>query len=202
MARGTKAPTRKRILDAAQRLFEARGYNAAGIAEILRESEANAGSLYHYFSSKEQLLLAVLERHAEDLGDGLLGAAERESNTSSGRVFALFDVYRATLRRSRFRRGGPVGDLALEISKVSPKVRRRVAGYFDQWCDGVAGWLKDGDTRMSEADAARTARLLLSVVQGALMQARALRSLAPFNASVERLPLLMRDAHIGRGAIS
>lgn len=187
MAGRTRAPTRQRILDAAQRLFEQRGYNGTGIAEILREAEANAGSLYHYFASKEALLLAVLQRHVDRLDEGVLGPAERRSSSPAGRVSALLDMYRTTLHASGFRRGCPVGDLALEVSGVSAEARAKVAEYFDRWCAGVQRWLEEDGT--TGADAARSARLLLSVVQGALMQARALRSLTPFDASVVQLPI-------------
>lgn len=189
MAEGRKRTTHRRILDTAQSLFETQGYNATGVAEILRVSGANAGSLYHYFSSKEELLLAVLERHVERIDDSVLGAAERRSSSCGGRIAALFDMYRTTLRDSRFQRGCPVGDLALEVAGISARARRAVAEYFDLWCAGVQRWLEE-DGAMSAADAASTARLLLSVVQGALMQARALRSLAPYDASVEQLPML------------
>lgn len=199
MARTTQAPTPQRILDAAQRLFEAQGYNGTGVAEILRESQANAGSLYHYFSSKEKLLLAVLERHKEHLGD-VLYAIERRSGASSERLSALLQMYRTTLRTSRFCRGCPVGDLALEVSAASPRVRKEVAKYFEQWCAGVQRWLQGSETPAARAKAEKDARLLLSVVQGALMQARALRSLAPFDASISQLPALLSNEPSGAAA--
>jgi len=49
--------TRERLLDAARYLFWERGYTATGMAEILHRAQANAGSFYHFFPSKEALLL-------------------------------------------------------------------------------------------------------------------------------------------------
>ena len=98
MRRNDPVPTRDRILDAAQRLFEAQGYNATGVAEILRESGANSGSLYHFFGSKEDLLVAVLRRHVERLDQDVLGPAAGQSEDAVERVLALFDGYRRSLR--------------------------------------------------------------------------------------------------------
>ena len=52
--------TRERIVEAARQLFFKQGYAATGVAEILKAAEANSGSLYHFFPSKEDLLVAVL----------------------------------------------------------------------------------------------------------------------------------------------
>jgi len=60
-------PTRQRLLDAALYLFWLQGYAATGIAEILERAKANAGSFYHFFKTKEELLLAVLELYIRTL---------------------------------------------------------------------------------------------------------------------------------------
>ena len=59
--------TRQRILDAARDLFWRQGYSATGIAQILKAADANSGSLYYFFPTKEDLLLAVLEWYKANL---------------------------------------------------------------------------------------------------------------------------------------
>ena len=71
MATKTPTPrtqTRERLVEAARKLFHQHGYRATGIAEILRAAEVNSGSLYYFFPSKEDLLVAVLERDAVHVG--------------------------------------------------------------------------------------------------------------------------------------
>lgn len=53
--------TRARILGVAIREFAAKGYEGAGTDEIADRARINKRMIYHYFSSKEQLYLAVLE---------------------------------------------------------------------------------------------------------------------------------------------
>ena len=57
--------SRERILDAAERLVGQRGYTAASISMISRESGLSASSIYWFFGSKEDLLAAVVERGVE-----------------------------------------------------------------------------------------------------------------------------------------
>ncbi|MFD4260837.1 ScbR family autoregulator-binding transcription factor [Streptomyces sp. NPDC058534] len=56
--------TRRTILEAAAKVFEERGYQAATIAEILHTAGVTKGALYFHFESKEQLAQGVL--HEQD----------------------------------------------------------------------------------------------------------------------------------------
>lgn len=58
---------RREILAAAERVFAAKGYEAATVEEIAREAEFATGTLYKFFDGKEALFLAVADRILEDL---------------------------------------------------------------------------------------------------------------------------------------
>jgi AcrR family transcriptional regulator len=70
--RGVKS--REQVLDAAERVMAEHGFEAATLARVVEESGIPASSVYHYFGSKDGILLAVMERGAErffaDLPDG------------------------------------------------------------------------------------------------------------------------------------
>ena len=59
---------RVRILDAARRLFEERGYRATSLRDVVDLAGTSIGNCYFYFASKEALLRAVVERASEELG--------------------------------------------------------------------------------------------------------------------------------------
>ena len=61
------ADTRSRILDAAEKLFAARGFDGVTIKEIGVEAQQNAALLYYYFDSKETLFREVLTRGVSQL---------------------------------------------------------------------------------------------------------------------------------------
>jgi len=58
---------RREILEAAERVFVSKGYEAATVEEIAREAEFAVGTLYNFFEGKEALFLAVADRILEDL---------------------------------------------------------------------------------------------------------------------------------------
>ncbi|HWW31164.1 MAG TPA: TetR/AcrR family transcriptional regulator, partial [Steroidobacteraceae bacterium] len=51
--------TRDRIILAGIRLFAAKGYQSTSIVDLLQEAHAHSGSFYHFFPTKQDLLLAV-----------------------------------------------------------------------------------------------------------------------------------------------
>lgn len=191
--------TRDRILSVAARLFEARGFEGTAVAAILREADVNSGSLYHFFSSKEDLLVAVLEKYTAVLEPALLGAADRAADDPIEKMFALLELYRGRLLVSEFSRGCPIGELSLEIGSRLPAARGLVDGYFEAWTARVAGWLEAaGDRLPGDADRSALAAHVLSVLQGGIMQARVAASIAPFDASVSQLRLLIDLLTAGR----
>src|ERR1700681_119134 len=89
--------TRTRLMEAARYLFWERGYAATGMAEILERAEANSGSFYHFFASKEALLLAVLESYLEGLQPVVVQPAFLGRRDPVHRIFAILAGYRERL---------------------------------------------------------------------------------------------------------
>src|SRR3954447_6027502 len=108
------AGTRDRLLDSARYLFWEKGYAATGMAELLGRAQANSGSFYHFFASKEALLLAVLEGYLEGLGPAVVDPAFAKHRDPIARIFAILEGYRERLLGTECRYGCPLGRLALE----------------------------------------------------------------------------------------
>jgi TetR/AcrR family fatty acid metabolism transcriptional regulator len=65
--RSTNGGKRRLILDAAVRVFAARGYHTSRVADIAEEAGIAHGLLYHYFSSKEEVLETVFRENWSEL---------------------------------------------------------------------------------------------------------------------------------------
>jgi AcrR family transcriptional regulator len=177
--------TRERLLQTAFQLFHEQGYHATGVATILREAGVNAGSMYHYFSSKDDLLLKVLEFALDYLEPMVMGPAESAAVDPLERVFVLLDQYREWIGANQCRMGCPIGNLALEVSDGNPAARELIHRNFENWAGRVEGWLRSAaDELPPGTDLRRLARFVLTVMEGGLMQARAAGNLGPFDDSV------------------
>lgn len=180
--------TRQRILHAAFTLFHEQGYHATGIATILRQANVNAGSLYHFFENKEELLKGVLEFAMVLMRPAVMDPVEARQRDPIGRVFALLEQYRHGMQVRGCRMGCPIGNLALEVADDNPTARRLIHANFENWASHVKGWLDDAGDRLPRAvDRGQLARFILTVMEGGLMQARAAGSLEPLDQSIASL---------------
>lgn len=59
---GQGHPTRRRLVEAAVRVFAEKGYYAAAVDDIVRESGTSKGSFYHFFPSKQAIFLALVDQ--------------------------------------------------------------------------------------------------------------------------------------------
>jgi AcrR family transcriptional regulator len=78
--------TRRRILDAAAATFRAKGYAGARLSDIAAAAETQAGSLYYYFDSKDELLEAVLDIGVTRVFDFVRTAVEALPANASWRL--------------------------------------------------------------------------------------------------------------------
>jgi len=180
--------TRERLLGAALQLFAAKGFQSTSVADILQKAEAHYGSLYHFFPTKQHLLLAVLEAYRDGIEPMLLGPAWQGVSDPIERIFALLASYRSALMASDCVYGCPIGSLALELHEPDPVVRELLAVNFEGWAGHVQSCLEAAKTRLPRrTDLRRLAVFILSVMEGAVMQARTHRNISSFDASVASL---------------
>jgi TetR/AcrR family transcriptional repressor of nem operon len=180
-----RADTRGRIVEAARFLFWEKGYAATGLAELLARAGANSGSFYHFFDSKDAVLRTVLETYRGLLDPVVIRPAFEGHNRPIDRIFALLDGYRERLVSTGCQYGCPIGRLALEIDPENAPAHALIAQNFTAWREAVeacvrgAGIPRPGDV----------AAFVLTVMEGAVMQARAYRSIEPYDACIRQLRL-------------
>lgn len=188
-ARAQRTPstpgTRDRLIDAGRHLFWDKGYAATGLAEILERADANSGSFYHFFESKDALLRAVLELYVDSLEPQIVRPAWDATADPIARVFVLLDGYRQRLVGTDCRYGCPLGRLAFEIDPENIPAHALIARNFTGWKQAVEACLRAAGLPQP----ADVATLVLTVMEGGVMQSRAYRSIEPFDACVRQLRL-------------
>ena len=92
--RGTRS--REAVLDAAERLIADQGYEAAAVAALVEQAGVPPSSIYHYFGSKEGVLLAVMERGADRFFEALPDV-DRRLGSRTEHLRTVIEVTAATL---------------------------------------------------------------------------------------------------------
>ncbi len=182
--------TRERIIQAAIELFYAHGYAGTGMAEILKKAKANSGSFYFFFTGKEDLLMAVLEWYLQNLEPAMLAPVFRQSRDPIERIFLLLGKYRQSVLATDFSFGCPLGRLALEIEPDRRRVHDMIAANFTGWSRAVEQLLAEAKAAgrlPARSDLRQLSRLVLTVMEGAVMQARSYQCIEPFDDCVNQL---------------
>jgi TetR/AcrR family transcriptional regulator, lmrAB and yxaGH operons repressor len=168
---------KENLVRAAMRLFRRQGYASTGLAQILDESGAPKGSLYHYFPhGKEALGEAAVELAARLVREKLEELAERHVEPG-----AFLRAYARTMagwmEESGFRSGCPIATTLLETAPASPSITAAGVRAIDAWIDVIAGVFERAG---AERRAARSrAQLVVAAMEGALILARVRRSAQP-----------------------
>ena len=177
--------TRQKIVMTALELFYAKGFNSTSISDILSRSQVHSGSLYHFFPGKQDLLVAVLEFYRDGIRENLLDIAWVGVDDPIERIFALLGGYRTGLLVSDFAHGCPIGNLALELSEPDPRIRELLDINFRNWISAIETCLVDaGDRLPASTDRKALAEFILTIMEGAIMQARTARDIGVFDRNV------------------
>lgn len=186
MGRNTGQASRERMIETAIELMRGSGLSGAGINEIVRESGAPKGSVYHFFPhGKVQIACEALAVHS----GRVLDFVERRlaSKRSPGdKVTALFSAFARRVEEADFRKSCPLGAVCLDLEADLEELRVLVASAFSEWVTLIA---RHFDFR--EARRARSfAGLILTCIEGAYIRSRAERSGRPFKEAGEWLAIL------------
>jgi TetR/AcrR family transcriptional regulator, transcriptional repressor for nem operon len=176
--------TRDRIIEAARDLFLTQGYNSTGLAQITQHAGVKSGSLYYFFPTKEDLLVAVLDFYRANIYDGLLKFTFERISDPLERVFGILDGYRQMLLMTNFEMGCPIGNLALEVTNSHPGARPLMNTNFDQWIDAIAECFQASGKVPEAVDPKDLAVFTLTTMEGAVMLARSYRDIRPFDQAI------------------
>jgi AcrR family transcriptional regulator len=89
--RVTKVPEERKqeLIDTAERLFLEKGYEQTTVADIVREIEVAQGTFYYYFSSKEEILEAIIEKDITALEEDVRQIMSREDANAAIKLNAV-----------------------------------------------------------------------------------------------------------------
>jgi AcrR family transcriptional regulator len=101
--RRAESPVRERILETAHELFSRRGIRDVGIEEIIDRAGVAKATLYRHFASKDDLVVAFLDRREQHWTVGFVEAeAKRRGASAEEQLLAIFDAFDEWFRREDY----------------------------------------------------------------------------------------------------
>lgn len=124
--------TKQRIIEAAARAMIEKSYNGVGLNEILTAAGVPKGSFYHFFKSKENLGIAVIEKAAFDRLQRIRSFSSQRNEAPLTRLRLLYEGVRADIAEGNVRTECVLCKLALEQASLSEPMRAAIRASFDQ----------------------------------------------------------------------
>ncbi|MER6999342.1 TetR/AcrR family transcriptional regulator [Streptomyces sp. NPDC000410] len=181
--------TRGRLLAATQQLIESGGYFGAGLNQVIATSGAPKGSLYFHFpGGKDQLVEESVRQGGREIEQLLadLGHDAGPGGTAD-LLIALLGVLADRLEASGWRKGCPVATVALEMAAANPALQQVCSEVYRTWETALAERL----TADGNPSPGRSATAVLSLIEGALVLARAHHSREPLDRAAQSVSLLL-----------
>lgn len=170
--------SRDRILKTARELFHSRSYADVGVKEICDGAKVQKGSFYHFFPSKRDVALAVIDVMAEDWASGFVAEAFDPRLPPLERLDYLVDAayyWQKAAKDLEGRMPGCLfGNLALDVSTRDDVLRAKLTAVFDK----AEGRFRDTPQHavstgaLPDLDIELTAAAMLAYLEGVILVAK------------------------------
>lgn len=177
---GRPSDARQRLIEAARDVIFAHSYEGVSVDELCAAAGVNKSSFYHFFVSKQALLLAAIERQWEWFEQTTLTPTFMDHDTPpQERILRFFDL--AQERQQTQKRTGshmygcPAGNLTLELSTQNEVIRTRIEQFFREWLRYFEQALceaKEQGIVPSTLNVSVTAHMLLAYFEGVMLMAK------------------------------
>lgn len=171
--------TRSRILATAREMFHSRSYADVGIQEICAGAKVQKGSFYHFFPSKQDLAMAVIDDMADDWAHGFVAEAFDQNLPPLERLDYMIDAayyWQKAAKDIEGRMPGCLfGNLALEMSTRDEVMRAKLNAVFDKAMDKFRLALDEAVAAgaLAAMDTEATATAMLAYLEGIILLAKA-----------------------------
>ncbi len=188
--------TRDKLLQAAFNEIHLHGFQAASIANILRDTGLTKGALYHHFPTKQELGLAVIKEVVHDQFALMIFRRIRESERPVQTLLKIIEESRHQAAPEAISRGCPLNNLMQEMSPLDQDFQACLSDILSTWQSTVEDALrreqKAGGLR-ANVDCHAAALFIVSAWEGCIGIAKNQQSQKNFSLCMKQLHSYVQD---------
>jgi len=152
------------ILQTASALFYSQGIKATGVDTIVKAAGTTKMSLYKYFPSKDDLILAHLQKSGTEMRTRIVDAVDSRATLPKQKLLAVFDVFEELLAIPEFR-GCPFINASAEFAEEANPVQQASAEFYDGFHKLLTGLAQKAGIKNPEL----VSKQLLILIAGAIV---------------------------------
>lgn len=184
----SRLETRAALVRCGTEILTEKGFHSTGLDEVLRRVGVPKGSFYHYFDSKEEFGLVVIDSYADYFARKLDRWLLDPAREPLARIADFIADARQGMARHDFRRGCLIGNLGQDTGALPPVYRERLEQVFLDWQARFAHCLQAAQAQgaiAATADCARLAAFFWIGWEGAVLRAKLVVSAEPLDVFAE-----------------
>lgn len=193
---GVQLPAkRQEIVAAAAVLMHSKGYENTKLIDILAAAHIGKGQFYHYFTSKHELGLAVLDHCFKQWNQRLLENVLGSGKDPETRIHEMLEWVIELQRRNQAKCGCVFGNLAAEMSEHDEAFRRKLEAAFDAWINRIKAVLGELVPSAREDPDATTnmAQAIVAMLEGGILLMKSKQNLAVLINVADQIKFLIKS---------
>ena len=187
--------TRQFIIEKTAPVFNEKGYAGTSMSDLINATGLTKGSIYGNFENKDEVALAAFDYNFGTVAAYIKNKIEVRSNTVD-KLLVYTETYRNFLKLPFLKSGCPVLNTSTEADDTHPKLREKAANALKLWKNSVEKHVNAGIEKKeikATTNASEFAVILMSLIEGAVMQAKVTGKHTELNITMDFLEKLIKD---------
>ena len=186
---------KERILTVGIDLFSKKGYHNVGLKEILATAEVPKGSFYHYFGSKEDFGVQVINKYSSIGLANYQKILEDETKSPKTRIIGFYTNMTEHYLNKDCREGCLMGNSSNELSDLAETFSNVIAHEFNLWQKALERCIieaQDAGEITTNLESRMLASFVLNSWEGALLRMKCEKTIEPLNDFINGLNILLK----------
>lgn len=166
--------TRQYIVEKTAPVFNAKGYAGTSLSDLTKATGLTKGSIYGNFENKDEVAIAAFD-HNFGRVVALLRSRIETRESYIGKLLVYPETYRDFLNIPFLKSGCPLLNTSTEADDTHPLLKEKAAAALKLWKNSIERYIKKGIEQKeikADTNASAFAILLISLIEGAIMQAK------------------------------
>lgn len=187
--------TRQFIIEKTAPIFNAKGYAGTSLNDIIDATGLTKGSIYGNFENKDEVAIAAFDYNFGNVAN-LIKSRVEQKNSMIDKLLVYPDTYRNFLQIKFLKAGCPLLNTSVDADDTHPKLKERAIIALKLWRTSVERLINHGieiKEIKPNTNATSFAIILMSLIEGAIMQAKLTGKLTELEITMDHLEKMIRE---------
>lgn len=187
--------TRQYIIEKTAPIFNSKGYAGTSLYDMTEATGLTKGSIYGNFGNKDEVAVAAFDYNFGNI-TALIKSRIQEQDTAIGKLLVYPQTHRNILKIPFLKGGCPVLNTSVDADDTHPLLKQRAVSALNLWRSSIEKIILYGIQKKEikkDTDATAFAAILISLTEGAVMQAKVTGKPTELNITMDFLEKIIRE---------